>query len=81
MSEFDGLRKHEKTQHALVAQLGSAALVLTRVMRPEFPERDNKMYIKIIYIQHEKKKLMPLVFSPRTKLMPISVHAGLFDSL
>ena len=48
MSEFGGIRKHENTQHALVG-LGSAALaaaiaLLTRVRRPEFPERDNKVY-------------------------------------
>ena len=38
MSEFSGLRKHEKTQHALVG-LGS-----TQVRRPKFPERYNKVY-------------------------------------
>ena len=37
MSEFDGLQKHEKTQHAYVG-LGSAALA-----RPKFPERGNKV--------------------------------------
>ena len=47
MSEFSGLRKHEKTQHVLVG-LGSAALAiavtfLIQVGRPEFPERDNKV--------------------------------------
>ena len=40
MSEFGGLRKHEKTQHTLVG-LGSAV-----VRRPEFPERDNEVYCK-----------------------------------
>ena len=52
MSEFGGLRNYEKTQHAL-AGLGSAALaaavVYTKVMRPGFPERDNKVY-KIQYL-------------------------------
>ena len=48
MSEFGGLRKHKNTQHALVG-LGSAALaaavaLLTQVRRPQFPERDNKVY-------------------------------------
>ena len=38
MSEFGGLQKHEKTQHAVVG-LGSAALRWL-----EFPERDNKVY-------------------------------------
>ena len=42
MSEFGGLRKHEKTQHALVG-LGSAALaaavaLLTQVRRTDFPK-------------------------------------------
>ena len=40
MSEFDGLQKHEKTQHAHVG-LGSAALA-----RPKFPERGNKVILK-----------------------------------
>ena len=47
MSEFGGLRKHEKTQHAL-AGLGSAALAAayscTKVRQFKFPERDNKVY-------------------------------------
>ena len=47
VSEFGGLRKHEKTQHELVG-LGSAALAAavshTQVRWPEFPERDNKVY-------------------------------------
>ena len=37
MSEFAGLRKHEKTQHALKG-LGSAALAAA-VRRPSFPQR------------------------------------------
>ena len=49
MSEFGGLRKHEKTQHALVRQ-GSAALAAA-VALPKFPERIYKVYtIKIIKI-------------------------------
>ena len=40
MSEFGGLRKHEKTQHALVglggAALAAAVAFLTQVRRPEF---------------------------------------------
>ena len=32
MSEFDGLRKHEKTQHALVG-LGTAALAAAVALR------------------------------------------------
>ena len=41
MSEFGGLRKHEKTQHALVG-LGSVALAAAVALRwPKFPERDN----------------------------------------
>ena len=46
MSEFGGLRKQEKTQHALVG-LDSAALaaaVALQAARIEFPERDNKVY-------------------------------------
>ena len=47
MTEFGGLRKHEKTQHVLIG-LGNAALAaavaLPRVRRPEFPERDNKVH-------------------------------------
>ena len=43
MSEFGGLWKHEKTQHARVG-LGSAALAaavaLTRLRWPKFPTRD-----------------------------------------
>ena len=46
MSEFGGLRKHERNQHLLVG-LGSAALaaalVFTQVRRPECPERDNSV--------------------------------------
>ena len=49
-SEFGGLRKHEKTQHALVG-LGSAALaaavaLLTQatIRRPDFPEKKTKVY-------------------------------------
>ena len=47
MSEFGGLQKHDKTQHALVG-LGSAALaaavrILTQERRPDFPERDPKV--------------------------------------
>ena len=42
MSEFGGLWKHEKTQHALVG-LGSAAPAAA-VRWPKFPERDNKVY-------------------------------------
>ena len=49
MSEFGGLWKHKKTQHALVG-LGSAALAaavaLTQVRRSEFLERDNEVYKK-----------------------------------
>ena len=46
MSEFGGIGKHGKTQHALVG-LGSVALAtavaLTKVRRPEFPEMDDKV--------------------------------------
>ena len=46
MSEFNGLRKHEKTQHALVV-LGSAAIAAAVALpRSDFPERDNKVYEK-----------------------------------
>ena len=55
MSEFGGLLKHEKSQHALVG-LGSAALFgccsLTQVKRPEFPETDNKT----VSLKKEEKK-------------------------
>ena len=46
MSEFRGLQKHEKTQHALVGQdrAAPAAAVALPVMRPKFPARDNKVY-------------------------------------
>ena len=50
MSEFGGLWKYEKAQHALV-ELGSAALEasVNQVRRLEFSERDNKVYkIKLI---------------------------------
>ena len=47
MSEFGGLRKHEKTQHALVG-LGSAALAadvaLPRRGGPNFPKGINEVY-------------------------------------
>ena len=48
MSDFGGLRKHEKTKRALVG-LGSAALArsLTLVKRRDFPERDTKVHYKI----------------------------------
>ena len=44
MTEFGGLRKHEKIRHALVG-LGSAALAAAvvafiQVRRPEFPETE-----------------------------------------
>ena len=42
MSDFGGIRKPERTQHALVV-LGSAALAAA-VRQPEVPERDNNMY-------------------------------------
>ena len=38
MSEIGGLRKQEKTKHALVG-LGSAAFA----RQPEFPEKENKV--------------------------------------
>ena len=44
MLEFDGLRKHEKTQHALEG-LGSAAVAAvaaTQVGRSKISKRDNK---------------------------------------
>ena len=46
MTEFGGLRKHEKTHHALVG-LGSTALaaaVATQVVQPKFLEWDIKVY-------------------------------------
>ena len=48
MSEFGGLRKRKKTQHALVG-LGSGALAAAvAVRRPEFPERDMcKIYFNL----------------------------------
>ena len=54
MSEFGGLQKHEKTQHALVG-LAVALLLwllcsLIQVRRSEFPEKDNEVHkIKIKY--------------------------------
>ena len=39
MSDFGGIRKPERTQHALVV-LGSAALAAA-VRQPEVPERNN----------------------------------------
>ena len=49
MSEFGGLRKHEKTEHAPVG-LGSAALAaavaLPRKGGPNFPKGINKVYKK-----------------------------------
>ena len=60
MSEFGGLRKHEKTQHTLVG-LGSAAFEtaesLTQVRRPEFPERDTKVY-NLFLIQYEDEDVV-----------------------
>ena len=51
MSEFGGLRKQKQTQLARVG-LGSAAVAaavaFTQVRRPEFPERDNKVYKKLL---------------------------------
>ena len=44
MSKFGGLRKHKKTQQALVG-MGSAALAAS-VALPEFTERGNKVYRK-----------------------------------
>ena len=55
MSEFSGLQKHEKTQHALVG-LDSAALSLMAavavdgspmVRQPKFRERNNKVNKKL----------------------------------
>ena len=45
MSEFGGLRKNEKTRHALVGLGGAApaaAVVLPAKRRPEFPEGECK---------------------------------------
>ena len=66
MSQFGGLRKHEKTQHALV-RLGSAPLAadvaITQVRRPEFPERDNKVYKKERKTKTSKCKFEPGTFA------------------
>ena len=53
MSEFGGLRKHDKTQYALSVGLDSAALAaavssLTQVRRPEFPKGIIK-YCVVLY--------------------------------
>ena len=62
MSEFGGLWKHEKTQHAFVG-LGSAALAaavsLTQVRQPNFPERDNKVLKKEGKKREERQKGFP----------------------
>ena len=43
MSEFGGLQKREKTQHALVGLGSSALAVAIAFKRPKFPERDNSV--------------------------------------
>ena len=55
MSEFDGLRKHEKIQHALPgsAALATASCSLTQEMRPNFP----KGIIKCLKIYKIKIKI------------------------
>ena len=64
MSEFDGLRKHEKTQHALVLVqavigLGRAALVavvaLPRYGSPNFPKWIIKCIQKLIITVNPEK--------------------------
>ena len=54
MSEFDGLRKHKKTQQRALVGLGSAALAaavaLPRSGGPNFPKGINKV------LKKEKKK-------------------------
>ena len=67
MSEFGGLRKHEKTQRALVG-LSSAALAAA-VRRAQFPERDNngykKIYISKVVHRFHSTQLNWLVSLPR----------------
>ena len=60
MSKFGGLRKHEKTEHALVG-LGCAAQSCgccshAQVRRPEFPDTDNKVYLKKEGKKRKEKK-------------------------
>ena len=60
MSEFGGLRKHEKTQHAFVglgstASAGAVALP-SQVRRPEFPERENNVLLLLFFIKKKTDK-------------------------
>ena len=69
MSEFDGLRKHENTQHALVG-LGSATLA-PAVALPRYGGQKFQKEIISVYNYTFKKQTPKIQNKTKTKLMYI----------